>query len=111
MELSQKERIILQIIDQNELPGLQIALAISDHTQGAWKPDVGSLYPIFHSLEKQEAVESRYGDLCPEECGGARCRLYKLTKAGISTLNTLDNTVSADHSQRKIISERVLTIF
>jgi PadR family transcriptional regulator, regulatory protein PadR len=72
--MNNTEKSILSILEGKELGGLQIAKILN--------VDIGFLYPVFDSLEKQGLLESRYGDATPEGRGGARRRYYRLTGNG-----------------------------
>jgi PadR family transcriptional regulator, regulatory protein PadR len=76
--MNDTEKSILSILEGKELGGLQIAKILS--------VDVGFLYPVFESLEKQGLLESRYGDARLDERGGARRRYYRLTGNGRESL-------------------------
>ena len=79
--VSSKEELILLSLYKKELYGLQIPEAIQEASQGNTKLLVGTLYPVLHSLEKKQLVESRWGDERAER-GGARRRYYRLTGSG-----------------------------
>lgn len=79
--VSSKEELVLLSLHGKELYGLQIPEAIQEASQGTTKLLIGTLYPVLHSLEKKQLVESRWGDERAER-GGARRRYYRLTGSG-----------------------------
>lgn len=72
-----------------ELYGLQIPQAIEEASGGSQTMQIGTLYPVLHSLEKKGLVESRWGDEARDDRGGARRRYYKLTQFGVSHIDAL----------------------
>ncbi|MCY7408430.1 MAG: PadR family transcriptional regulator, partial [Alkalinema sp. CAN_BIN05] len=60
--VSSKEELILLSLYRKELYGLQIPEAIQKASEGKTKLLIGTLYPVLHSLEKKQLVESRWGD-------------------------------------------------
>jgi PadR family transcriptional regulator, regulatory protein PadR len=89
--VSPREEIVLLALYEKELYGLQIPKAIESASSGRQKMGIGSLYPILHSLEAKELIESRWGDEERSERGGARRRYYQLTKRGVTTLNAIQS--------------------
>jgi PadR family transcriptional regulator, regulatory protein PadR len=87
--VSPREEIVLLILYDKELYGLQIPKAIESASNGRQKMGIGSLYPILHSLEAKELIESRWGDEERSERGGARRRYYQLTERGIATIEAV----------------------
>lgn len=81
VNVSSKEELVLLSLYGKELYGLQIPEAIERASEGKTKLLVGTLYPVLHSLEKKQLVESRWGDERAER-GGARRRYYRLTGSG-----------------------------
>ncbi len=89
VETSPREDLILLALYNKELYGLQIPQAIEEASGGQRKMQVGTLYPVLHSLEKKGLVESRWGDEGRDERGGARRRYYKLTGEGVTKVAAL----------------------
>ena len=79
--VSPKEELVLLALYRKELYGLQIPEAISESSGKRSKISMGTLYPVLHSLERKQLVESRWGDERTER-GGARRRYYRLTGSG-----------------------------
>jgi PadR family transcriptional regulator, regulatory protein PadR len=90
VEVSPREELALLALFGKELYGLQIPQAMSEASGGKRQMQIGTLYPVLHSLEKKGLVVSRWGDEARDERGGARRRYYKLTGAGITTLETIE---------------------
>lgn len=91
LDVSPREELVLLALYSKELYGLQIPQAMSEASGGQRKFQIGSLYPTLHSLEKKGLIESRWGDEGREERGGARRRYYKLTGAGVTTLEAIQS--------------------
>ena len=91
VEISPREEIILLALHRKELYGLQIPQAVEEASGGERKMQVGTLYPVLHSLEKKGLVESRWGEEGRDERGGARRRYYKLTGLGVVKLDSLQS--------------------
>jgi DNA-binding PadR family transcriptional regulator len=91
-QLSSREKLVLIALDRKELYGLQITKVIEEVTEGKQRISIGMLYPIFHEFEKKDLIESRWGEESIDNRGGARRRYYKLTKTGITTLNSILST-------------------
>jgi DNA-binding PadR family transcriptional regulator len=91
VEVSPREELVLLALYGKELYGLQIPQAMQEASGGTRQMGIGTLYPVLHSLEKKGLVESRWGDEGREERGGARRRYYKLTGAGVTTLEAIQS--------------------
>lgn len=89
VETSGREDLVLLALYRKELYGLQIPQAIEEASEGKRKMQVGTLYPVLHSLEKKGLVESRWGEEGRDERGGARRRYYKLTGLGVAKVDSL----------------------
>jgi len=63
----------LLILAEQPVNGYQLIQAISERSQGSWRPSPGSVYPALHQLESEDLVQS-----VPS---GSR-REYDLTPAG-----------------------------
>jgi PadR family transcriptional regulator PadR len=91
VETSGREDLVLLALYGKELYGLQIPQAIEEASEGTRKMQIGTLYPVLHSLEKKGLVESRWGDEGRDERGGARRRYYKLTGLGVTKVKSLQS--------------------
>jgi len=91
VEVSPREEIVLLALHRKELYGLQIPQAVEEASGGERKMQIGTLYPVLHSLEKKGLVESRWGEEGRDERGGARRRYYKLTGLGVVKLDSLQS--------------------
>lgn len=89
VETSGREDLVLLALYRKELYGLQIPQAIEEASEGKRKMQIGTLYPVLHSLEKKGLVQSRWGEEGRDERGGARRRYYKLTGLGVSKVDSL----------------------
>lgn len=89
VETSGREDLVLLALYGKELYGLQIPQAIEEASEGKRKMQIGTLYPVLHSLEKKGLVASRWGDEGRHERGGARRRYYKLTGSGVAKVDSL----------------------
>ncbi len=85
-QFTPKEELVLLALHGKELYGLQIPQAIQEASRGQQTLQMGSLYPILHSLEKKGLVQSRWGDEERSERGGARRRYYHVTGLGEAVL-------------------------
>lgn len=76
-KLSKKERIILQILNDNdkEMYGLEIVLASNNYIRR------GSVYVHLQGLEEKDYVKSRDGETMIEETGHPR-QLYSINNDG-----------------------------
>ncbi|MFP4007866.1 MAG: PadR family transcriptional regulator [Spirulinaceae cyanobacterium] len=79
-----KQRRILFAINDRRMYGLEIQALIKECTGGREEISISSLYPLLHSLEKRELVQSEWGD---EALCGARRRYYRLTELGRALLD------------------------
>jgi PadR family transcriptional regulator, regulatory protein PadR len=86
IKVSSSEKTIMLALLGKELYGLQIPQAVEEASNGKRKMQIGTLYPVLHSLERKGFVESRWGEETQEERGGARRRYYKLTAMGIEII-------------------------
>lgn len=91
VDVSPREELVLLALCCKELYGLQIPKAMEEASGGKRQMGIGTLYPVLHSLERKGLIESRWGDEEREERGGARRRYYKLTGAGVATLEAVQS--------------------
>ena len=71
--------VLLSILENTELYGLEILQEINIRTQGAFDFKEGSLYPVLHRMVKAGWIESKWQ---PSTTGGAPSKYYKLTPSG-----------------------------
>lgn len=64
---------ILSLLSQHSFNGYGLIRAISNHTDGAWRPSPGSIYPALTALQAEGLIESN---------GASKRTEYALTGAG-----------------------------
>ena len=75
--------IVLTILDRREMYGYELIKEIEKESKGAFAYKEGTLYPLLHQLEQQEAIEARW-----EDTESARKRkFYKITRKGKKLLD------------------------
>ncbi|UBF29886.1 PadR family transcriptional regulator (plasmid) [Kovacikia minuta CCNUW1] len=83
------EQLILFAINNREVYGLEIQEMILKCSKGTNSVKSGTLYPVLHSLERKNLVESRWGDENKSE--DPRRRYYCLKEEGFAVIkNVLD---------------------
>src|SRR5689334_15711417 len=90
LNLSITEEMLLTVLSQGELYGLEIIRAVEEATEGKRRIGFGSLYPTLHQLEKKGMVKARWGEDKPEVRSGARRRYYKITGLGQAALREVE---------------------
>lgn len=73
---------ILAVLNQAELSGVQIILAVEHLTDGKIKLNFGTVFPILRRLERKGLVSCRWAT--PAIFGGDRRKYYQLTFDGKS---------------------------
>lgn len=79
------EVLILSTLADGPRHGYQLALEIEDRSDGSFRFNHGTLYPILHKLESQGFIEGSWA----EPAGKRKRRQYALTSAGRKHLNQL----------------------
>ncbi len=74
--------LILAVIENEDMYGYKIVKEIDMKSDGAFTMKEGTLYPILHSLEENDFVESYW-----EEFDGRNRKYYHITKKGTKELN------------------------
>jgi len=69
--------VILQALSEKEMYGYELIKHIEEKTNGIFLFKEGTLYPLLHKLESEEAVVSFW-----ETVDGRKRKYYKLTKSG-----------------------------
>jgi DNA-binding PadR family transcriptional regulator len=82
---SSHEALILATLADGPRHGYQLALEIESRSDGAFRFNHGTLYPILHKLESEGYIEGSWAE--PE--GKRKRRQYELTKAGKQHLERL----------------------
>ena len=72
------ELVVLAALAEHTMHGYQIALQVSERSDGLFVLQHGTLYPVLHRLEKAKLVRSEWS----EAEGERRRRVYSLTGAG-----------------------------
>lgn len=77
------EVLILSLLEERDRHGYEIAKLIDERSGGALTFHVASLYPTLYRLERRGLIQGRW----LERPGTRRRRFYRLTPAGLATLN------------------------
>lgn len=81
------DMLVLILLSQENLYGYKIIKKLEEESNNIFTLKEGTLYPILHSLEKQQLVESYW-----EEGASMRKRkYYKITNKGIKALKEKKN--------------------
>lgn len=72
------EDLILAILSSGTKHGYQLALELEDRSDGFFRLNHGTLYPILHKLEKEGLITGTWSDEGPRR----RRRQYSLTAKG-----------------------------
>ncbi|MDO1605488.1 PadR family transcriptional regulator [Lactobacillus sp. YT155] len=92
------EMIILSILNQGDSYGYQVSKTVQELTDGQYELNEATLYTVFRRLEKNDAIQSYWGD----ESLGSRRKYYKITQKGIEQLDA--NLIEWDYA-KKIIDQ------
>jgi PadR family transcriptional regulator PadR len=82
---SSNEALILAILTDGPRHGYQLALEIEDRSDGAFRFNHGTLYPILHKLESAGMIKGSWA----EPTGKRKRRQYELTSSGGQHLEEL----------------------
>jgi PadR family transcriptional regulator PadR len=85
------EALILSTLGDGPRHGYQLALEIEDRSDGRFKFNHGTLYPILHKLESQGFIDGSWS----EPTGKRKRRQYALTGAGRKHLKQVRSAWSA----------------
>jgi PadR family transcriptional regulator PadR len=80
---SLNETLILSILVNEKLHGYQLALEIEKKSDGLFKFNHGTLYPILHKLEKQGLISGSWKQEGPKR----KRKYYKITGKGRKHIN------------------------
>ena len=72
------EALILAILAGGKKHGYQLALELEERSEGFFRFNHGTLYPILHKLEKDGLIKGAWSD----EAQGRRRKSYSLTAKG-----------------------------
>jgi len=70
--------LVLKVINTRECYGYDIIKRVKEQSGEAFNLKEGTLYPILHTLEKDQLIESYWS----EEAGQRKRKYYKITKKG-----------------------------
>jgi DNA-binding PadR family transcriptional regulator len=85
------EALILAALAEGPRHGYQLALEIEETSDGAFRFNHGTLYPILHKLESSGSIKGTWAE--PE--GKRKRRQYTLTAAGQEQLGRLRSSWAA----------------
>ena len=68
---------LMQLLQSGPKYGLDMIRIIAEHTEGAWKPSAGSVYPVLRNLENQGLIDGDWS-----RTKAAPRRIYSLTAEG-----------------------------
>ncbi|WP_028609533.1 PadR family transcriptional regulator [Paenibacillus harenae] len=69
--------LVLTLLDRKEMYGYEMTKEIERSSSGVFTFKEGTLYPILHTLEVEQLVESYWN-----EEGGRKRKYYRITKQG-----------------------------
>jgi len=79
------EALILSALAEGPRHGYQLALEIEDRSDGVFRFNHGTLYPILHAIEARGLIDGTWA----EPAGKRRRRKYALTASGQAALDEL----------------------
>ena len=74
--------LVLKLLDQEPMYGYQIIKKLETQSEGVFRFQEGTLYPVLHSMESQGWVDAFWEG----NEGGRRRKYYRLTDAGHAQL-------------------------
>lgn len=74
--------LILTLLEEKEMYGYEMVKEVEKRSQGLFLLKEGTLYPILHTLEAKQWVESYW-----TEQGGRRRKYYRITQDGKEQLS------------------------
>lgn len=75
--------LVLSVISRGEMYGYQIIKTVEMMSDNVFQMNEGTLYPILHSLEKEDFLTSRWVE---SEENGRKRKYYKITEKGLKEL-------------------------
>ena len=73
------ELLVMAAIDRGAGHGYQLALDVEERSEGGFRFNHGTLYPILHRLEEKGLIVGSWSD---DSSGGRRRKSYALTAKG-----------------------------
>lgn len=93
--------LVLSVLAKEDMYGYQIIKTLSIRSENVFEMNEGTLYPILHSLEKDELLEAY---TC--EVDGRKRKYYKITDKGLKELeNQKEEWSIFSASVSKVLSE------
>ncbi len=83
---------IVQALDEGPSHGYELMQWISRHTDNAWTPSNGSMYPALESLESKGIISGQ---------GDGRRKIYSLTPKGQKILDRIQKKHDEQHIELK----------
>ena len=74
--------MVLSVIKSEDMYGYRIIKTLEERSESAFSLKEGTLYPILHSMEKEDLLESYW-----DSSDGRKRKYYHITKKGIKHLN------------------------
>lgn len=75
--------LVLSLLSKEDMYGYQITQVLKKETDCVFEMKEGTLYPLLHGLENEQAIESYWKDAD----NGKKRKYYHITKRGINLLN------------------------
>lgn len=75
--------MVLSVIKSEDMYGYRIIKTLEQRSDKVFSLKEGTLYPILHSMEKEDLLESYW-----ETADGRKRKYYHITKKGIKQLNS-----------------------
>jgi DNA-binding PadR family transcriptional regulator len=83
---------IIQALDEGSSHGYELMQWISRHTDNAWTPSNGSMYPTLESMESKGIISGQ---------GDGRRKIYTLTPKGQKILDGIQKKLDEQHIEMK----------
>ena len=75
--------LVLGVLSKQDMYGYQIIKTVELMSENVFQMNEGTLYPILHSLEKEEFLTAHWAE---NEETGRRRKYYKITEKGLKEL-------------------------
>ena len=70
--------LVLSLLSRNDMYGYQITQILKEETENVFEMKEGTLYPLLHNLENENAIEAYWKDAD----NGKRRKYYHITNTG-----------------------------
>jgi len=74
---------VLQLLEQREMYGYELVVALSKHSDGVLAMGQSTLYPLLYNLESKKLIRGKWR----ESSSGRQRKYYSLTKKGATHLS------------------------